>query len=687
MLIMFDSSADYDGQCFNDIAFNPFSNYDKHDQEFDPDTNFFSSNLFTCNYYQPCKFANLIRNINNYKTFSSLHINSRSLTQNIDSFKLLLNTLKYDFDVIGVSETWLKYNNPLVHIPCYTLVSNHRIGRAGGGVALYIRDGQTFKERTNLTMHPSLCESLFIEVENPSGKNIIVGIIYRAPSLDSKSFIDAFDLLLHDLSTEDKQVYVLGDFNIDLLKYETNDNISQNFVNSLFSNYFIPTINRHTRITPTTATLLDNIISNKYESTLTGLLYSDISDHLPIFNITPLCTNYRNDSKKLSYTRRKINENTITNFIVELEGAPWTEVYQTNDPHIAFNLFESEFRNLFDKHFPFFEQPARKKKLKSWMTDGILISVKHKNKLYAKSLHHPSNKNINNYKQFRNKLNSVIRTAKRDFYEEQFNQQKSNIKGTWKIINSLLKKKECGDPCCEIICDGTPSNDACKIANHFNNYFVNIGPTMSSNIDQTDTNFQSYLPPPCINSIFLNPVCTQEIIGIVNGFENSKAPGIDGINSSILKKCIHLISEPLSFIFNLCLSNGVFPDSLKMAIVTPIYKSGDKAISTNYRPISVLPVFSKILERLIYDRTYNFLQKNNILHPNQFGFRKNYNTSTALLQLIQMILLEPLRIMNFQLVSLLTSLRLLILSTMIFYFINFHIMEFAALHIIFLKVT
>ena len=268
------------------------------------------------------------------------------------------------------------------------------------------------------------------------------------------------------------------------------------------------------------------------------------------------------------------------------------------------------------------------------MTDGLLTSIKHKQKLYSKSLRYPTDKNINEYKQFRNKLNSLIKTVKSDFYEKKFNQQKDNIKGTWKIINSLIKKndgKQYDE--CVINCEGNITDDPNAIANHFNNFFVNIGPTLAKKIEQTDTNFKTYLPQPSVNSLFLSPVSIDEIIDIVKRFKNGKAPGIDDINSVIIKQLINSLSDPLCYIFNLCLSNGVFPDSLKVAKVTPIYKSGDKSDSGNYRPISVLPVLSKILERLIYDRTYNYLQKNNILYNKQFGFRKNYNTSTALLQL------------------------------------------------------
>ena len=97
------------------------------------------------------------------------------------------------------------------------------------------------------------------------------------------------------------------------------------------------------------------------------------------------------------------------------------------------------------------------------------------------------------------------------------------------------------------------------------------------------------------------------------------------------------ISEPLCYILNLSITNGIFPQEIKSARVTPIYKWGDKNKLSNYRPISVLSTFSKILERIIYERTYIFLEKNNVISESQFGFRKNYSTSMALLTLTNKI--------------------------------------------------
>ena len=115
---------------------------------------------------------------------------------------------------------------------------------------------------------------------------------------------------------------------------------------------------------------------------------------------------------------------------------------------------------------------------------------------------------------------------------------------------------------------------------------------------------------------------------------SNKSPGYDEINNKILKLSTKEISKPLTHIFNLSFENGIFPNSLKLAIVTPIFKSDDNKKFKNYRPISVLSCFSKVHERLMYNRLINYIDKNGILSKHQYGFRKNRSTEFAIIELI-----------------------------------------------------
>ena len=139
-----------------------------------------------------------------------------------------------------------------------------------------------------------------------------------------------------------------------------------------------------------------------------------------------------------------------------------------------------------------------------------------------------------------------------------------------------------------------------------------------------------------IHSIYIPDISKNEIITVINTLKNS-APGNDEMPASILKHCIETYIDPLTYLVNLSINQGIFPDELKIAKVLPIYKSDDKQLIQNYRPISVLPFFSKIFEKIISNHLLNFIDTNNILYDNQFGFRKNHSTTHAIITLVERV--------------------------------------------------
>ena len=133
--------------------------------------------------------------------------------------------------------------------------------------------------------------------------------------------------------------------------------------------------------------------------------------------------------------------------------------------------------------------------------------------------------------------------------------------------------------------------------------------------------------------MFFPSTYQQEIVEICASLRSGSAAGFDNIHIDVVKQNIDIISKPLTRIINLSLSSGIVPKQLKLARIIPFFKSGDQDLYANYRPVSVLPIFSKFLEKVVYKRLYNFLIKYNILFDNQYGFRKNHSTALALLHL------------------------------------------------------
>ena len=202
----------------------------------------------------------------------------------------------------------------------------------------------------------------------------------------------------------------MGDFNIDLLKHKIH-NPTSSFIDCLFSNYFLPLIHKPTRITETTATLIDNIFTNFTDLSLkSATLFCDISDHLPIFQIASLDGQSHRGNGMPSFFRC-INFRTINEFHCGQQDFGWDALFLCDNPNNSYDVFISNLSNLYHAHFPI-RCVHRTKQFKPWMTTGVLNSIKHKNKLYKKFLSTPNNVNRSIYNRFRNKLNHVIKEVK-----------------------------------------------------------------------------------------------------------------------------------------------------------------------------------------------------------------------------------------------------------------------------------
>ena len=208
----------------------------------------------------------------------------------------------------------------------------------------------------------------------------------------------------------------------------------------------------------------------------------------------------------------------------------------------------------------------------------------------------------------------------------------------WKTINEILNKKVKTKELPRTFFDTSTSNttkNPVTIANKFNEYFTNIGPNLARNIkNSSETNFKKYLTGNYKNSMFLAEL---ELETVLKNMDANKSPGYDNFSNKIIKLSATEIAKPLTHIFNLTFENGIIPEKLKLAIVTPIFKANENNKFENYRPISVLSCFSKLLEKLMYNRLINFTDKNQILSKHQYGFRKNRSTEFAIIELADKI--------------------------------------------------
>ena len=251
--------------------------------------------------------------------------------------------------------------------------------------------------------------------------------------------------------------------------------------------------------------------------------------------------------------------------------------------------------------------------------------------LYKCLLSNPNSSNENAYKSYKNKLTHSLRVAKRLYYEKQIEKLKSNVKATWKVLNEILNRNKGKRGLPSVFrADSHEISDPKEIANFFCKYFTNIGPNLASKIPASENSHSSFLPPKLLNSIFLEVTTEEEIIEICRTCRSGSAVGHDNISMNLIKDSIDKIIFPITSIINLSITSGIVPNQLKIARVIPLFKSGEQDIFTNYRPVSVLPAFPKIFERVMYNRLLRFFNAFKILYDNQYGFRKHHPTAYAL---------------------------------------------------------
>ena len=208
------------------------------------------------------------------------------------------------------------------------------------------------------------------------------------------------------------------------------------------------------------------------------------------------------------------------------------------------------------------------------------------------------------------------------------------MRKTWIVIKEVIGKTKLKSSTLprRLIIDGIETYDKNLIANRFNNYFTSIGETLASKIPKSTRTYESYLTKHN-SDLEMQDLTENELKNGFYSLKPNKSSGFDNISARTILQCYESLKAPLKYIFNLSLNTGDVPNNLKIAKVTPIHKTGEKAETSNYRPISVLPCFSKILERIMYNRVYNFITKNNLLYEKQFGFQAKHSTDHAILEL------------------------------------------------------
>ena len=207
----------------------------------------------------------------------------------------------------------------------------------------------------------------------------------------------------------------------------------------------------------------------------------------------------------------------------------------------------------------------------------------------------------------------------------------------WQLINKIIKKENNKTNLVESLNkEGMILTEDKDIANEFGEYFASIGKTLANQRGKLTIGIDHYIDkiPQETSSLFLYPTTVTEIKQIIENLKSKPSSGYDGINNILLKEIKDSISIPLSIIFNKSLEEGIFPNKMKQADVSPLFKSKARNDKTNYRPISLLVTLLKVLEKIMYKRTYTYLDSKNLIICSQYGFRNKHLCELATCELL-----------------------------------------------------
>lgn len=562
--------------------------------------------------------------------------------QSINNKIPLLESFLQDqtYEVICLAETWISAGREhYIQVNGYQFAADFsRRKRKGGGVAILVRDGIEFTTRPDISdlSIEYIIECCAIELK----PNLMIICIYRGDR-EIELFFTFLNQLLKKLDkiSNNKHIIIGGDFNLNAL-----DNSSKDYkmlVDTMLECNLRQIVHKPTRETPTTSTCIDLIFTNNKNYTL-NILDEGISDHkcvLYTFN------SYLSRHPKTTIVHRRnfYNNLDINSFKSELCAIDWNNIIQSNNGiNKNYNLFHNKLQQLLDVHFPKKIRKITSNKKKPWLTKGLKTSCKHK-RILKIMVNHTRNKILKKYYQLYSKtLKKAIKNCKRNIYSREMKTSTNRTKTMWNIIKRTTKKPT-NSPVKRAKTTSGRNTTQCPLstANMFNSYFASVGST-SQPLHHNSTKGRANGQPvtnPSINTMFLEPVTELEIYKIIRTLPNKYSSGVDEIPTALVKSCINELTIPLTKLINQSFTESIFPDILKIAKIKPILKKGGKSDDpSQYRPIALLPTISKIFEKTMANRICSFTEKYNILHNNQYGFRKNRSTTLAVFKYTQEIL-------------------------------------------------
>lgn len=542
-----------------------------------------------------------------------------------------------------VSEHWLSNDQVDYFCPMDFVVADVmcRVLHKNGGTAIFVKESIQFEKIDVSEFNSEIdCELSCIKLID---YGIVIISIYRSPNGNVQIFFQLFEKMLRKVCKNKIKVVVCGDFNIEMSNLD--NNLTINFLNLLRSLNLTCTNKHPTRH----KSCIDNILVNFSDKFINEakVIPGCLADHDPLFfRITIPHKNSQTEIKKSKVSFRKQTDVLINTFLNMLNEEKWEIFSEYELNYINLETLCQQFFKKIVELWHFCSPIIIKYK---WENGSHTVNKKLRTNWYSDSLRQDKNRMMAYYDIYNNlrrigsdhmqvayrvyigykkMYRSSLNRAKKQTYERYIEESTNKCKAAWEIIKN----------------QNTSNNSKSTIFDPetLNSYFLDTIQELGKNFNHGNSVTASCLMDPTLkySTVFSwNKISQQEIVQTVKKFSNSKAMDYFSLSNFILKRTIHSISEPLAYIFNECLYKGYFPEILKVSKVIPVFKKGDKNLLQNYRPVSIVPIFSKIFESLILNQVSTFFESNNLLTDCQFGFRSNRSTTHAVQELIEEVLM------------------------------------------------
>lgn len=539
---------------------------------------------------------------------SFAQINIGRLIPNFSKFKTSILSRKPD--IFGITETWLTRQNfnREINIDDYNFVRQDR-GSNGGGIGIYIKKHISY----TIIQTDKTIEQLWVKIRF-FNQDYAFGVAYRPPNISYVDFFGEFENTLANLVPCFENILCMGDFNVDLLKV---DNSDTRFVLRFLEGLGLyQLVDQPTRVTQNSATLIDYLITNNTDLiSRVDVIHEGVSDHELVLSFL----NIKKSRKEIVFkTVRDFRVFNYQHFYAELQAMPWNNIYLLGNVDEKVEFLCDNVNILLDRHAPYVTHRITKQ-YSPWLTGTLRVMKKDRDVALSRYKRFPSQEHWNNYKCLRNLVTATMRREKKAFFVQKCGQGDS--RELWENLRLLnvgnTKRRSVELP------------DELRDSKKINDFFVNSIPNIQPDQEQVefynnnklnDSNFEF----ACVEDI--------DVLNVIKSIK-SKATGIDGINIKTITLCVPFLLPFITHIINHCIKNSIFPSMWKKAQVIPLAKNLNPTSLNEVRPISILPTFSKIFEKILDRQLQEFLDSEHIIPENQSGYKKGHSCSTALLSI------------------------------------------------------